>query len=218
MRNSIGNIAHALFVADFFDIPLKDDGNDDDDDDDAARSGGLTVHEVYDALAHLFEYVFLDTDEARSYKRHAVAARDTQALAAVMRRVVEGVRAGPGLLHLLADLLLPFGVGAAKKGKGKGGPAGRLSLPGGGGALVARLLESAKSVEDLVWEIIPTQAAAAATQAQAVSLPPPPFLSFLLLFPSFLFPSLLFPSLLISAPSPSLLSSSLSKTKKVPEC
>lgn len=115
-------------------------------------SNGLTVREVYDTLAHLFEYVFLDTDAAKSYKHRVVAFRDTQNLATVMRKVVESVKA-PGIIERL--------MSAGSNG---------ASFPDAGKKLVARLQASTRSVEDLVWEIIPTQAAAAATQAQAVSV------------------------------------------------
>lgn len=115
---------------------------------------GLTVQEIYDTLAHLFEYVFLDTDSAKSYKRRVTATRDTQNLAAVMRKVVESVKA-PGIIERIMN--------AGVHGK---------AFPEAGRKLLARLQQGTQSVEDLVWEIIPTQAAAAATQAQAVSLAP----------------------------------------------
>lgn len=133
-------------MADFFDIPIKEKASD--------TSNGLTIHEVYDTLAHLFEYVFLDTDTVKSYKRRVVASRDTQKLAAVMRKVVESVKA-PGIIGRI--------MSAGANGK---------AFPEAGKKLVARLQQQNEmpSVEELVWEIIPTQAAAAATQAQAVSL------------------------------------------------
>lgn len=104
-------------------------------------------------LAHLFEYVFLDLDTAKSYKHRVVATRDTQQLAEVMRKAVESANRSPGLFQMIMDFLSPTS-----------GP----PLPGFGKELVSRLLERGKSVEEIVWELIPTQAAAAATQGQAV--------------------------------------------------
>lgn len=105
-------------------------------------------------LAHLFEYVFLDLDTAKSYKHRVVASRETQQLGEAVCKAVESASKSPGLIQMIMDFLTP-----------SSGP----PLPGFGKELVTRLLESGKSVEDVVWELIPTQAAAAATQGQAVS-------------------------------------------------
>ncbi|KUI64277.1 Psi-producing oxygenase A [Cytospora mali] len=140
----IGNVAHAIFVANFFDIPLKQKNTD--------HGDGLTAQEVYDVLAHLFEYVFLDIDSAKSYKHRVVAFKETQKLADVMRKVIEKTKKSPGLIQMIMDFLA----------RANGTPS-----PGFGNKFVTRLADSGKSVEDLVWELIPTQAAAAATQAQA---------------------------------------------------
>ncbi|KAL1639238.1 hypothetical protein SLS58_008080 [Diplodia intermedia] len=141
----IGNLAHSIFTAKYFDIPLRDDSS-------TNTKNGYSAKELADVLAHLFEYVFLDLDTAKSYKHRVVAARETQQLGDVMRKAVEGATRSPGLIQRLLDFLAPTS-----------GP----PLPGFGKELVSRLLESGKSVEDVVWELIPTQAAAAATQAQA---------------------------------------------------
>ncbi|ROV93831.1 hypothetical protein VMCG_08781 [Cytospora schulzeri] len=140
----IGNVAHAMFVATFFDIPLRDQTT--------HHGSGFTAQELYDVLAHIFEYVFLDFDSAKSYKHRVVAFKDTQKLADVMRTVVERSKRFPGLFRLLMDLL---------------NPTSEISTTGTEKGLVTRLVEGGKSVEDVVWELIPTQAAAAATQAQA---------------------------------------------------
>ncbi|GME25196.1 Psi-producing oxygenase A [Neofusicoccum parvum] len=139
----IGNLAHATFTAKFFGIPLRDS---------PSSGSGYTAAELYDVLAHLFEYVFLDLDTAKSYKHRAIAQRETQQLAAALRESVEKAGKAPGLLQMLRDFLSP-----------STGP----NLPGAGKELISRLLEGGKSVEEVVWELIPTAAAAAATQAQA---------------------------------------------------
>ncbi|KAB2572892.1 Psi-producing oxygenase A [Lasiodiplodia theobromae] len=141
----IGNLAHAIFTAKYFDIPLRDDKS-------TNTKSGYTAKEMYDVLAHLFEYVFLDLDTAKSYKHRVVATRDTAQLAEVMRKAVESANRSPGLFQMIMDFLTPTS-----------GP----PLPGFGKELVSRLLERGKSVEEIVWELIPTQAAAAATQGQA---------------------------------------------------
>lgn len=146
----IGNAAHATFVANFFDIPLKEKATD--------HGNGLTVQEIYDVLAHLFEYVFLDVDTAKSYKHRVLATKGTRKLAGVVRKAVERAKSSPGLIQMIMGFLNPIS---------------KASIPGFGKELVARFLEGGKPVEDVVWELIPTQAAAAATQAQAVSLYPP---------------------------------------------
>lgn len=140
----IGNLAHAIFTAKYFDIPLNGSPG--------SNGNSYTPKEMYDVLAHLFEYVFLDLDTAKSYKHRVVAYRETQELASAVRKAVESAGRAPGLLQLLKDFLSPNN---------------EPSMPGFGKELVSRLLESGKPVEDVVWELIPTQAAAAATQAQA---------------------------------------------------
>ncbi|KAK7739055.1 hypothetical protein SLS53_005953 [Cytospora paraplurivora] len=140
----IGNPAHAAFVADFFGIPVKEKATD--------HGNGLTVLEIYKVLAHLFEYVFLDIDTAKSYKHSVVATKETQKLAQVIREVVNGAKKPTSLFQTIMGFL---------------NPTVQSSLPEPGKGLVTRLLKSGKSAEDVVWELIPTQAAAAATQAQA---------------------------------------------------
>lgn len=74
----------------------------------------------------------------------------------VMRKVVEGVRRRPGPIERLMGRLHPSSSEVP-------------DMPGFGKDLVLRFLGGGKSVEDVVWELVPTQAAAAATQAAAVS-------------------------------------------------
>ncbi|KAK3937994.1 heme peroxidase [Diplogelasinospora grovesii] len=137
----IGNLAHAHFVARFFDIPLQDDG---------AGSDSYTATALSDVLANLFGYVFLDLDTAASFKNRVVAAADTKRLGEKMRRTVAGVKAQsfPSLRHVLR-IASSDGV-----------------LRSYGAELVERLLGRGKSVDETVWTIIPTAAAASATQAQ----------------------------------------------------
>lgn len=136
-----------MFTARFLALPLKEDPN--------SHGPGLTAQEIYDAQASLFQYVFLDFDTAKSYKHRVEATKDAAMLGSVMRRVVESAKHHPGLIKMLMGLL------------GHGGEV--PDIPGFGRDMVLRLLSGGKSVEDVVWELVPTQAAAAATQGAAVS-------------------------------------------------
>ncbi|EXK24073.1 hypothetical protein FOMG_19185 [Fusarium oxysporum f. sp. melonis 26406] len=137
----IGNLAHAHFTSQFFGIPLQEYG---------AGSDSYTARALSDVLANLFGYVFLDLDTAASYKNRVVAAAETKSLGEKMQTTVAGIKAQrfPSLRHMLRiassdGVLRSYGV-----------------------ELIDRLLESGKGVDEAVWTIIPTAAAACATQAQ----------------------------------------------------
>ncbi|KAL1622700.1 hypothetical protein SLS54_004718 [Diplodia seriata] len=57
----VGNIAHTVFAAKYFAIPIHDHPRDSKD--------SYTVENLHEELAHAFEYVFLDFDEAKSYQK-----------------------------------------------------------------------------------------------------------------------------------------------------
>lgn len=133
---------HAAFVADFFGIPLKGDSGE--------KPDSYTESSLADTLGNLFAYVFLDLDTAQSFKRRVVATRQTQRLGQVMQTVVAGVKSQhfPSLGQLIHR---------------------DMTLSSYGPRLVGRLLDGGGSVDDIVWTVIPTAAAASATQAQGVS-------------------------------------------------
>ncbi|CAH0021704.1 unnamed protein product [Clonostachys rhizophaga] len=137
----IGNLVHAHFVSQFFEIPLQENG---------AGPEGYTARALSDALADLFGYVFLDLDTAESFKNRVVAAAKTKELGEKMQTIVAGTRGQlfPSFHHLMQTA---SGDGALKSY---------------GAELTNRLLGSGKEVDDTVWTIIPTAAAACATQAQ----------------------------------------------------
>lgn len=92
-------------------------------------------------------------DTAASYKNRVVAAAETKGLGEKMQTTVAGIKAQrfPSLRHMLRiassdGVLRSYGV-----------------------ELIDRMLESGKDVDVAVWTIIPTAAAACATQAQGVS-------------------------------------------------
>jgi hypothetical protein len=131
-----------MFTADFFGIPLSEDPGTDDN--------SLTIQEVHEFITHVFEYVFLDVDSTKSYKHRVIAQRDIEQLAKVVRAAVNNAASLSGTL-----------LGQLDKPKDP-------SMAGFGRALIKRLLDGANSKEDVVWELIPTQAGSA-TLAQAVS-------------------------------------------------
>jgi hypothetical protein len=129
-------------VSRFFNIPLQGTNG---------VSAGYTDRELYDVFAHLFGYVFLDLDPAQSFKHRVVATRNAQRLGQVVKTSVAEVKF-PSVRSKLA-------------GMGKT----RQPLRDYGTQLVSRLLGPGNSTDEVVWAIIPTAAAACATQAQGVS-------------------------------------------------
>ncbi|PKK42132.1 hypothetical protein CI102_14625 [Trichoderma harzianum] len=136
----IGNIAHATFVGHFFSFPLKSNGE---------GSDYYTEETLADALRNLFGYVFLDLDTTKSFKNRIVAAKETKRMGEVMQEVVTNIKSRhfPSLRQL-------FHTNSAN------------TLGSYGEQLVERLLHAGQSVDETVWTIIPTAAAASATQAQ----------------------------------------------------
>lgn len=138
----VGNPSHAIFVARMFHLPLKKHGD--------PNLFAVEVDQLYLGLSILFAYVFLDGDTASSFKLRASAKEATDGLTKLIKGVCLAVKAG-GILHIgdffptgtAGDLLGDYGV-----------------------RFLQRLFEGGKTVDDVVWAIIPTAAAAVATQAQ----------------------------------------------------
>lgn len=139
--SSVGNAAHAVFVAQMFNLPLIAPGD---------LGVGITVEQLYLALAVLFAYVFLDLDTARSFKLRSGAVTATEGIAKLVKLVCTAVSVGE-TLHLNSL----FAMGRSGK-----------MLQNYGIQLLQRLFQGGKSVDEVVWTIIPTIAAAVATQAQ----------------------------------------------------
>jgi hypothetical protein len=108
-----------------------------------------TARELSDALFQLFGYVFLDVDPPQSYKNRIVATRETERMGEFMAKAVSE---SSGRFFSHSSRIF----------------SSKSLLPGFGPQLVKRLREGGKSVEEAVWTIIPTAAAACATQAQGV--------------------------------------------------
>ncbi|CAN8096303.1 unnamed protein product [Discula destructiva] len=144
----IGNPAHTIFAGNFWDITLSQNSK--------GLDNNMNHQELYESLAGSFGYIFLDLNTAKSYKNRVLASASTQKLASVIRETVQKVKdeSSFGPRRFLGNLLSPT-------------TAGKHPLPGLGRKLIKRLLQSGKSVENVVWEIfgtvvgtIPTQAAA----------------------------------------------------------
>jgi cytochrome P450 len=141
---SVANPSHTLFVAQLFQIPIKDSRN---------FLVGTSTKDLYLGLSIVFAYVFLDGDPAKSFKLRANAMTAQQKLSKLVRRVVEAVAFGEHLhLNRIFDR----------------GSSGKL-LSDYGNHLIERLIHRGQKVDDVVAEIIPTAAAAVATQAQAMT-------------------------------------------------
>lgn len=116
--------------------------------------------ELYDSLANIFSYLFLDLDTAKSYKTRVTATSDSLKLAEAVRdRAIQTLETSPTswLKRFVESFLGHSGTTAHQQ-----------SLPAFGKELLARLIERrGRSVEDTVWEIVSTQAMAVAPQAQA---------------------------------------------------
>ncbi|KAL4777371.1 heme peroxidase [Aspergillus nidulans var. acristatus] len=157
------NLAHAYFCSEFFNIPLKPkDGHNGNGSGNKhlPTTDAYTPKELAEALFAQFAYVFLDIDPVQSRKNRVVAYRETQRMGDIMTQVVSatsesayGLASASGYLFSRSSWI--FG------GKNSSG----LSMDGYGPQLVKRLREGGRSVEEVVWMIIPTAAAACATQA-----------------------------------------------------
>ena len=128
-----------------FNIPIKESED---------RLVSISKKDLYVALAVLFTYVFLDGDTASSFKLRAGAKKATEGLSKLFRMIVEKANSGKHL-HLLSGVFT-------------GSESARL-LSGYGEHMIRRLIKRNRSVDDVIGEILPTAAAAVATQAQAMS-------------------------------------------------
>jgi hypothetical protein len=138
-------MAHANFAGHFFNIPLNDFGG---------GENSFTEKELYNALASIFAYVFLDLDTATSFQHSVNATKATDKLGKIISPAVTAVKNDhtSTFRHMM-------------------GTAPPEILKDYGTRLIDRLFEGGKSIADVVWTLIPTAAAAVATQAQGVSFP-----------------------------------------------
>lgn len=138
----VGNPSHAVFVAQLFSLPLKSATS--------FNPAAAEVDQLYLALAVLFAYVFLDVDTARSFKLRSGAKQAGDQLTKLIKLVCTEVHVG-SYMHL--------------NGLFSMGQSGKL-LRDYGIKLIQRFFQSGKSIDEVVAAILPTAAAAVATQAQ----------------------------------------------------
>lgn len=129
----VGNLSHTIFVAHLFRILLNDQG------------GFITAKQLYDIMAIVFAYTFLDLDSAKSFGVREAAKKATAVLHQAVAASCEAV--------------------LKEKAKGE-----ESVLKDYGTRLVQRLFEGGKSLDEVVWTIVPTAAAAGPIQSQGVRL------------------------------------------------
>ena len=137
-------MVHVHFVSQLFNLPLKTHGD---------SLEPFTEKQLYDILALLFGYVFLDKDEVQSFKIRKLSKQACDALSALVRFNVKEVSFG-GWVKKLAD-------GIKKDG----------FLDQYGNTFIRRLLDDGMPIEEVVWIIMPTAAAGTANQGQQVHPP-----------------------------------------------
>ena len=140
----VGNASHANFIGYLFKIPILDSSYGD---------GTFTDLQIYEFLAFIFAYLFVDIDPANSFALKVAAADAAKRFGRDVRSVCGKVmlNTGWGLRSLEEEV----GIGPAES-----------SLVDYGSHLINRLAAGGKSVDEVTWTIIPTAAAAVATQAQ----------------------------------------------------
>jgi hypothetical protein len=141
LKYSILNMVHVNFVSKLFNLPLKTEEN---------PRNPFTEKQLYDILALLFGYVFLDKDEVQSFKIRKLAAEACEALSTLVKFNVKEISLG-GWVKKLADGIKQDGF-----------------LDSYGNSFIRRLLNAGMPFEEIVWIIMPTAAASTANQGQQV--------------------------------------------------
>ena len=134
-------MVHVNFVAQFFNLPLKTE---------QAPLKPFTEQNLYDILALLYGYVFLNRDEVQAFKVKTLAVQACEALSTFVKANIKEV-ALSGVFKKMAD-------GHRKDG----------SLYSYANSLVRRLLEAGMPTEEIVWIFMMTAAFGTANQAQQV--------------------------------------------------
>lgn len=134
-------MVHVHFVSQLFNLPLKTEEN---------PFNPFTEKQMYDILALLFGYVFLNRDEVQSFQIRKLSAEACAAVSTLVTFNVKEISLG-GWVKKLAD-------GIKKDG----------FLDSYGNSFIRRLLDDGMSIEEIVWIIMPTAAAGTANQGQQV--------------------------------------------------
>jgi hypothetical protein len=141
--------SHAIVTAHTWGIPLK---NSEDE-----KGVGMTPTKLYEAMANVFWYTFLDIDTAKTLAVKAIATKSTADLAAAVTSACTDVQGG--------NLSFLESIFSKRHTTVKGDPA----LPEFGPKLIQRLFDSGMSLDEVIWTIVPTSAAAAPIQTQGIS-------------------------------------------------
>jgi hypothetical protein len=112
----------------------------------------FTEYEMYMTFAVGFAYIFLATDPGVHFQLREAATALAQQLGQLVTLNVQAIK-DDNFLEKLVSQFKPVHKGLADYGV----------------HLIKRLLEDGKSVEEVVWGIIPTACAAGPNQGQAVS-------------------------------------------------
>lgn len=140
--------SHAVVTAHIWGIPITESEEE--------KAVGFTPTTLYEAMAKVFWYTFLDIDAAKTLAVKAEAKKATAALAAAVSAACTEVQGGD--LSVLESIL-------SRLHTKKGDPA----LPKFGPKLIQRLFDSGMSLEEAIWTIVPTSAAAAPIQTQGIT-------------------------------------------------
>jgi linoleate 8R-lipoxygenase / 9,12-octadecadienoate 8-hydroperoxide 8R-isomerase len=136
-------MVHVQFTSQLFNLPLKDDEHPD---------HPFSEKQMYDILALLFGYVFLDRDETASWKIRTLGAQVCEGLATLVMFNIKEVAVG-GVLKKLADDIKKDGF-----------------LDSYGNFFIRRLLDMKLSLDEICYIIMPTAAAGMANQGQQVPI------------------------------------------------
>jgi hypothetical protein len=134
-------MVHVQFVAALFHFPLKEP---------SSKREPLTEKELYEILAALFGYVFLNTDEVVGFSLKAAVTEAYKTLSELVKFNVATVSRG-GKVKSWAD-------GLDKNG----------FMESYGNNFIRRLLKAGKTIDEITKEIVPTAAAGTANQGQQV--------------------------------------------------
>ena len=132
--------SHAIVTAHTWGIPLKESEDE--------KGVGFTPRKLYEAMAYVFWYTFLDVDAAQTLAVKGEAKKATAALAAAVTASCTDVKGGN--ISFLESIF-------------------SKALPEFGTKLIQRLFDSGMSLDEVIWTVVPTSAAAAPIQTQGIS-------------------------------------------------
>ncbi|KAF1839413.1 heme peroxidase [Decorospora gaudefroyi] len=149
--------SHATVTAHIWGIPLKDSEEE--------NGVGFTPTALYEAMANVFWYTFLDIDTSQTLGVKSAAKKATAALAAAVTASCTAVQRGN--LNFLETLLSRIHNAAADGDEDKAKQT--QVLPAFGTNLIQRLFDTGMSLDDVIWTIVPTSAASAPIQTQGIA-------------------------------------------------